>query len=155
MILRDYASAKMAYDTLIDALEQVENEGYGIVKPTIQQTKIERPEVFKQGSKYGVKLTSMAPCLHIIQTMVTTEVSPIVGTESQSQELATQLGLEYDESYENMWNTNIFGKTLKDMITEQMDNKLTGVPISIRDKVQKSLQKISDDGKDYFICIIL
>ncbi|MDD4377861.1 MAG: stage IV sporulation protein A, partial [Eubacteriales bacterium] len=132
-----------------------EEEGYGIVHPKLSQMDIDKPEVFKQGSKYGVRLTAKAPCLHIVKTYVTTEVSPVVGTEAQSDDLAKYLMAQFEEDHDKIWETNLFGKTLQELVTDQMETKLTNVPDSIRGKVQRSLQKISDEGKDYFICIIL
>lgn len=155
VLLKEYAQAKSAYDGIKDALAQVENGDYGIVTPKLSEMVLEKPEVFKQGNKYGVRMKAKAPCLHIIRTDITTEVSPVVGTESQSQDLAQYLTEQFGNEENDIWETNLFGKTLKEMVTEQMENKLNSVPLSVQAKVQKSLQRISDDGKDYFICIIL
>lgn len=155
MLLKEYSKAKLAYDGIKDALEQAESSDYGIVAPKLSEMVLQQPEVFKQGNKYGVRMQAKAPCLHIIKTEITTEVSPVVGSESQSADLAQYLSEQFANEENDVWETNLFGKTLKEMVTEQMENKLEGVPISIRGKVQKSLQRISDDGKDYFICIIL
>lgn len=154
-LLKEFAAAKKSYDKLKDALEQVEKEGYGIVQPKLSEMILEEPEVFKQGSKYGVSLKAKAPSLHIIKTDITTEVSPVVGTEKQSEELIKHLMSECKNDPSKIWDTNIFGKSLYEMVTEQMETKLLNVPDNIRVKVQKSLQRISDEGKDYFICIIL
>ena len=108
-----------------------------------------------EGSKYGVRMKATAPCLHIIKTNITTEVSPVVGTESQSVDLAQNLAEQFGKDGDTIWETNLFGKSLKDMVTEQMESKVSNVPENLRGKVQRSLQKISDEGKDYFICIIL
>ena len=116
---------------------------------------LEKPEVFRQGNKYGVRIRAKASCLHIIRTNITTEVSPVVGTEGQSRDLAENLTRQFDSEESDIWETNIFGKSLKEMVTEQMENKVDNVPAVLLTKVQKSLQKISDEGKDYFICIIL
>ncbi len=155
VLLKEYAKAKYAYDNLKGALEQVKNEDYGIVAPRLSEMLLEKPEVFKQGNKYGVRIKATAPCLHVIKTDISTEISPLVGTESQSQDLATLLSEQYDKGDEAIWETNLFGKTLREMVTEQMEGKVKDVPDVLRGKVQKSLQKISDDGKDYFICIII
>ena len=154
-MLRAYAEAKKAYDGLKSALTEAEKENYGIVAPKLFEMTLEKPEVFKQGSKYGVRMKATAPCMHIIKTNITTEVSPVVGTESQSVELARNLSEQFDKGEDTIWETNLFGKTLKEMVTEQMESKVSNVPEHLRGKVQRSLQKISDEGKDYFICIIL
>ena len=116
---------------------------------------ISEPEVFKEGSKYGVKIIASAPTLHIIKTDITTEVSPVVGSEKQSEELVASLKADMADSPDGIWNTNIFGKPLYEMVAEQMENKIAAVPDNIRIKMQKSLQKISDEGKEYFICIVI
>lgn len=155
LLLREYASAKRAYDNLKSALEQAETSDYGIVAPKLSEMILEKPEVFRQGGKYGVRMTAKAPCLHIVRTTISTEVSPVVGTESQSQDLANYLTEQFGNEETDIWETNLFGKSLREMVTEQMENKLNHVPEQLRGKVQRSLQRISDEGKDYFICIIL
>ena len=154
MLLKEYSQAKIAYDSIKSALEEARRTDYGIVAPKLSEMALEKPEVFKQGSKYGVRMKAKAPCLHIIRTDITTEVSPVVGTESQSVDLAKLLTEQFG-SDEDIWETNLFGKSLKEMVTEQMESKVNNVPEALRGKVQRSLQKISDEGKDYFICIIL
>ena len=155
ILLREYSQAKIAYDSIKGALQQVDSAGYGIVAPKLSEMVLEKPEVFRQGSKYGVRMKAKAPCLHIIRTDITTEVSPVVGTENQSQDLAGLLAQQFADEDADIWETNLFGKTLKEMVTEQMAAKVDNVPEGLRSKIQKSLQRISDEGKDYFICIIL
>jgi stage IV sporulation protein A len=155
LLLREYSQAKNAYDSIKGALQQVEAAGYGIVAPKLSEMVLEEPEVFRQGNKYGVRMKAKAPCLHIIRTDITTEVSPVVGTENQSRDLAGLLTQQFADEDSDIWETNLFGKTLKEMVTEQMAAKVDNVPDLLRSKVQKSLQRISDEGKDYFICIIL
>ena len=154
-LLREYAEAKKAYDGIRSALEEAERSDYGIVAPKLSEMVLEKPEVFKQGSKYGVRMKAKAPCLHIIKTSITTEVSPVVGSESQSVDLARNLSEQFAGGGDEIWETNLFGKSLKETVTEQMESKVRNVPENLRGKVQKSLQRISDEGKDYFICIIL
>ncbi|MCI5852983.1 MAG: stage IV sporulation protein A [Clostridiales bacterium] len=154
-LLREFSKAKKAYDKLKDAMKQVEENGYGIVEPKLHEMTVEEPEVFKQGDKYGVKITAKAPTLHIIRTDITTEVSPVVGSEKQSEDLVESLKEDLEHAPNGIWDTNIFGKSLYEMVAEQMENKIAGVPDNIRIKIQKSLQKISDEGKEYFICIVL
>ena len=155
ILLKEYSKAKAAYDNIKGALEQVDTSDYGIVAPKLSEMILEKPEVFKQGNKYGVRMKAKAPCLHIIKTDISTEVSPVVGTESQSEDLARSLREQFESGGEDIWETNLFGKSLREMVTEQMESKVNDVPDSLRGKVQRSLQKISDEGKDYFICIIL
>ena len=154
-LLKEFSKAKKAYDKLKDAMKQVEDTGYGIVEPKLHEMTVEEPEVFKQGDKYGVKITARAPSLHIIRTDITTEVSPVVGSEKQSEDLVESLKDDLRNAPNGIWDTNIFGKSLYEMVAEQMENKIAGVPDNIRIKIQRSLQKISDEGKEYFICIVL
>ncbi len=154
-LIQEFAAAKKSYDKVRDALEQVEATEYGIVQPELDEMALGEPELFQQGSKYGVRLTTKAPSLHIIRTDITTEVAPLVGSKQHAEDLFRQLQAQYETEPEKIWETNIFGKTVYDMTAEQMQSKLAGVPENIRVKVQKSLQKICDDGKEYFICIIV
>ena len=154
-LIREFAQAKKSYDKVRDALEQVDATEYGIVQPKLDEMILGEPELFQQGSKYGVRLTAKAPSLHIIRTDITTEVSPVVGSQEHAEELLAKLLTQYEAEPEKIWETNIFGKTVYEMTAEQMQSKLAGVPDNIRIKVQKSLQKICDEGKEYFICIIV
>lgn len=154
-LLKEFSEAKNAYDKLRGAMEQVEERGYGIVEPKLSEMVLDEPEVFKQGSKFGIKITAKAPTLHIIKTDITTEISPVVGSEKQSEDLVASLKEEMESSPNGIWDTNIFGKSLYEMVAEQMENKIAAVPDNIRVKMQKSLQKISDEGKEYFICIVI
>ncbi len=154
-LIKEFSQDKRSYDKLKSAMEQVEENGYGIVQPKLSEMVLEEPEIFKQGNKFGVRLKAKAPSLHIIKTDITTEVSPVVGSEKQSEDLIRYLLTEFESNPSKIWETNIFGKSLYEMVTEQMENKLSNVPEHIRYKVQRSLQKISDEGKEYFICIVL
>ena len=154
-VMREISSDKREYDKLKTAMLQVESMGYGIVQPRLDEMTLEEPEIFKQGSKYGVRIKANAPSLHMIKVGLSTEVAPIIGTEAQSQELIDQLMANYDSQPEKVWETNLFGKTLYDTVAEQIKAKSGNVPDNLRFKVQKSVQKIADDGKEYFICIII
>ena len=154
-LLKEYSRAKRAFDSIKGALEEVQKTDYGIVAPELCEMVLEKPEIFKQGSKFGVRMKAKAPCLHIIKTDISTEISPVVGTESQSKDLAELLTEQFENNGEDIWETNLFGKSLKEMVTEQMENKVESIPEVLREKIKRSLQKISDEGKDYFICIII
>lgn len=154
-LLREFSEAKQAYDKLRDAIQQVGERDYGIVEPKLSEMVLEEPEIFKDGSKYGIKITAKAPTLHIIKTDITTEISPVVGSEKQAEDLVNSLKEQMESSPDSIWGTNIFGKSLYEMVAEQMENKIAAVPENIRVKMQRSLQKISDEGREYFICIII
>lgn len=154
-LIRDFSHAKKAYEKLQNALEDVEQTGYGIVRPQLSEMQLKDPEMFRQGSRYGVKIKASAPSLHMIRTDITTEIYPIVGSENQSRDLIRYLSGQFKEDPLNIWETNIFGKTLYEMVNDQIDSKLSSVPEELQQKIRRSLQKISDEGKDYFICIII
>lgn len=154
-LIKELADAKKSYDKIAMAMAQVEEMGYGIVQPNLGEMDLEEPEIFRQGNNFGVRLMAKAPSLHIIKTDITTEVAPIVGSLRQSEDLIQFLLDEFEEDPSKIWNTNIFGKSLYDMVTEQMESKLANVPENIRVKVQKSLQKVSDEGKEHMICVVL
>ena len=154
-LIKDFTAAKYSHEKLKDALDAVSRTGYGIVRPMLSEMRLEEPELFRQGSKYGVRLKAHAPSLHIISTEITTDISPIVGTESQSQDLINYLNHEFQSHPDDVWSTNIFGRSLYDMVTDQINAKLNSVPEELQFKVKRSLQRISDEGKDYFICIII
>ena len=154
-LIRDFSHAKKAYEKLQSALEDVEKTGYGIVRPQLSEMQLKNPEMFRQGNRYGVKIKATAPSLHMIRTDITTEVSPIVGSENQSRDLISYLSGQFREDPLNIWETNLFGKTLYEMVNDQIDSKLSSVPEELQQKIRRSLQKISDEGKEYFICIII
>ncbi|MBR5228231.1 MAG: stage IV sporulation protein A, partial [Firmicutes bacterium] len=154
-LIKDFTSAKQSHEKLKDALDAVSKTGYGIVRPMLSEMRLEEPELFRQGNKYGVRLKAHAPSLHIISTEITTDISPIVGTEGQSQDLINYLNQQFKQHPDNIWSTNIFGRSLYDMVTDQINTKINSVPEELQFKVKRSLQRISDEGKDYFICIII
>ena len=154
-VMREFSKDKKEYDKLKSAMSQVDAMGYGIVQPRFDEMTLAEPELFKQGGKFGVRMKATAPSLHIIQTNITTEVAPIVGSEGQSQDLIEHMMADFELNPDQVWQTNIFGKTLHETVSEQMQAKVTNMPENIRFKVQKSLQKISDEGKEYFICIVI
>jgi len=153
-LIKEFAQAKRSYDKIKSAIEQVEETGYGIVQPKLSEMVLEEPEIFKQGNKFGVRLKAKAPSLHLIRTNITTEVSPVVGSEKQSEDLIRYLLTEFENNPSKIWETNLFGKSLYEMVTEQMESKLTNVPENARLKIQNALQKISDEGKEYLICFV-
>ncbi|MCR4614752.1 MAG: stage IV sporulation protein A [Clostridiales bacterium] len=153
--LTELAQAKKAYDRLRNALDEVEATGYGIVMPTIDELSLEEPEIMRQGGRYGVRLRASAPSLHIMKADITTEVAPIVGSESQSEELVTYLLKEFEENPSKIWDSNIFGKSLNELVNEGLRNKLYRMPGGARLKLQETLEKVINEGCSGLICIIL
>lgn len=154
-MIKSFAYAKKEYDKIKEALYEVKETGYGMVPPDFSNMELEDPEIFRQGSRFGVRLRAKAPSLHIIRTDIFTEVAPIVGSEKQSEDLTKYLLEEFETDPSRIWTTNIFGKSLNEVVSEQMQSKLVGMPYNVRVKMQKTLQKIVNDGKGNFICIII
>lgn len=149
------ADAKREYDKVKYALEEVKTKGYGVVTPMLEEMQLEKPEIIKHGSKYGVKMKASAPSIHLIRADIETEVAPIVGTEEQSKELADYLKEQYDDDKSKIWEYNIFGKSLHDLVNEGLSTKLYQMPEDARIKLQETLQKIINEGNGGLICIIL
>ena len=154
-ILGELSTVKRDYDKLSAALRQVEETGYGIVTPSIDELKLEEPEIVKQPGGYGVRLRASAPSIHMIRADIKTEVSPIVGSEKQSDEMVKFLLKEFEEDPKKIWESNMFGKTLHELINEGLNAKLAHMPYDARMKLADTLQKIINDGSNGLICIIL
>lgn len=149
------AEAKKEYDKVKYAMEEVKRKGYGIVTPVLDEMKLDQPEIVKHGSRYGVKIKASAPSIHLIRADIETEVSPIVGTEQQSKELVDYLVQEYESDQSKIWEYNIFGKSLHDLVNDGLQNKLYRMPEEAQMKLQETLQKIINEGSGGLICIIL
>lgn len=146
---------KVKYDKIKSAFEEAEATGYGIVNPGIEDLTLDEPEIFKQGGRFGVKLKASAPSFHIIQADIKTEVSPIVGSERQSEELLMYLMEDFEENPQKIWESNIFGKSVHELVNEGLQNKLSKMPEDARYKLQETLSRIINEGSGGLICIIL
>ena len=154
-IISELSSTKKKYDKIAYALDEVDRKGYGIVTPSIDELELEEPEMVKQGSRFGVKLKATAPSIHMIKTNVTTEVSPIVGSEKQSEELVNYLLSEFESDPKKIWESNIFGKSLHSLVNEGLQAKLSKMPEDAQIKLQETLERIVNEGSGGLICIIL
>lgn len=154
-LLGELSIIKQKYDKIDYALQEVNQKGYGIVSPSIDELTLEEPEIVKQGNRFGVKLKASAPSIHMIRADIETEVSPIVGTEKQSEELVHYLLNEFEVDPKKIWESNIFGKSLHELVNEGLHNKLYRMPDDARLKLQETLQKIINEGTGGLICIIL
>lgn len=143
------------YNTIFPALEEVKAKGYGIINPSIDELILEEPEMVKQGTKYGVKLKAKAPSIHLIKTEVETEISPIVGSEKQSEDLVRSLLSQFESNPKDIWNSNIFGRSLHELVNEGLQNKLSCMPEDAQMKLQQTLERIVNEGSGGLICIIL
>ena len=153
--ISELAHTKKEYDKFSSALYDVKNKGYGIVTPTMEELILEEPEIVKQGSKFGVRLKAKAPSIHMIRADIQTEVSPIVGSEKQSEELVNYLLSEFESDPIKIWESNIFGKNLHELVNEGLQNKLYKMPDDARVKLQETLERIINEGSGGLICIIL
>jgi stage IV sporulation protein A len=149
------AEIKKEYDKIEFALSDVRRKGYGVVLPSIQELHLEEPEIIKQGSRYGVKIKANAPSLHFIQANIETEISPIVGTQEQSEDLINYLMKDFETDPGKVWESNIFGRSLYDMVNDGLQNKLFRMPEDAQQKFQETLQKVINEGSGGLICIIL
>lgn len=151
----ELAETKKSYDRIKNALDEVEATGYGIVMPTMEELHLEEPEIMKQGGKYGVRLRASAPSIHMMKVNTNTEVAPLVGSESQSEDLIMYLLKEFEENPTKIWESNIFGKSLHELVNEGLHNKLFRMPTDARMKLQETLEKVINEGCSGLICIIL
>lgn len=155
LTLTQLSRAKTEYDKYASAIMQAQTVGYGIVTPATEELTLEEPELIKQGGRYGIRLKASAPSIHMIRADIETEVSPIVGTEKQSEDLITDILREYEDNPTKIWESDIFGKSLYDLVNDGMLNKLYKMPGEAREKMQETLQRVINEGSDGLICIIL
>jgi len=154
-LLTRLAQIKQEHDRVAQALKEVEETGYGIVVPSPETLVLEEPEIVKQGGRYGVRLKASAPSIHMIRADIETEVSPIVGTEKQSEEMINYLLQEFEGDTKKIWQSNIFGKSFHELVGEDLNTKLKRMPDDARGKLRETLQRIINEGSGGLICIIL
>lgn len=154
-LLTKLAAIKAEYDKVADALHDVRENGYGIVVPGMDELKLEEPEIVKQGGRYCVRLRASAPSIHMIRADIETSVSPIVGNEKQSEEMVNYLLQEYEGDASKIWQSNIFGRSFHELVSEDLQNKLNRMPEDARKKLQETLTRIINEGSGGLICIIL
>ena len=154
-IVKELGDVKNKYQRVFDAMKSVEEKGYGIVIPGPEDLELEEPEIIKQSGGYGVKLKASADSIHLIRAKIKTEVNPIVGSEKQSEDMVRYLLTEFEEDPSKLWNSNMFGKSLHDLVNEGLNTKLEHMPDEAREKLGEVLQKIINDGSRGLICVIL
>ncbi len=153
--MMDLARLKEKYHKIAKAYDEVNESGYGIVMPTMEELHLDEPEIIKQNGKYGIRLKASAPSIHMLKTQIQTEVTPIVGSEQQSEELVMYLLKEFEENPSEIWKSNIFGKSLNELVNEGLHNKLYRMPIDAREKIKETIERIINEGCNGLICIIL
>lgn len=153
--ISQFAQAKRKYDKVAAAIDEVNSTGYGIVVPDIYDLKLEEPEIVKKSGGYGVQLRASAPSIHMIKAEIKTEVSPIVGTEAQSEELVNFLLREFETDPQKIWETNMLGKSLYELVNEGLHTKLSHMPEDARMRLSETLQRVINEGAGGLVCIIL
>ncbi len=143
------------FEKFSDALEQVEQMGYGIVMPDEGELTLDEPEIIRQGGKYGVRLKANAPSIHLIRADISAEVEPIVGSEKQSEELINYLMNDFDRDPDKIWDTNIFGKSLSELVSEGLQQKLSRLPEDAREKLREAVERIINEGCSGLICLLI
>lgn len=151
-LLSELSEIRREYDKISAALASVKATGYGVVMPTAEEMKLEKPEILKRGGSYGVRLKAGAPSIHMMRVDIDTEISPMVGDEKQSQQLIDYLK---DENPDNLWQSNIFGKSVYDLIQDGLNAKLTRLPEEVRGKFRGTLTRIVNEGANGLICLII
>ena len=153
--LVEMTEVKKKFQKLQQAYDDVLETGYGIVMPEVEELTLEEPQILKQNGKYGIRLKATAPSIHMMRTQIYTEITPIVGSEQQSEELVLYLLKEFEEDPVKIWESNIFGKSLHSLVSEGMHNKLYRMPVDAREKVRETIERIINEGCSGLLCIIL
>ena len=153
-VMKELAAMKEEYTQIKDAFADVKMKGYGVVSPKKDEIVLDEPSIIKQGNKYGVKIHSEAPSIHMIRANIETEIAPIVGNEKQAQDLVDYIKAE-SETPEGVWGTNIFGKSVEDLVMDGIRNKITMINDESQAKLQDTMQKIVNDSNGGLVCIII
>lgn len=153
--LKELAAKKEEFEKVAYAIDQVKGKGYGIVSPMKEEIRIDEPEIMKHGSKFGVKIKASAPSIHLIKADIMTEVAPVVGTEEQARDLMNYINENARENTEGIWETNIFGKSIRQLVDEGISNKMNKLTDESQIKLQETMQKIINDSNGGLICIII
>ncbi len=154
-LLREYAAQKEEITKIGSAWQEVHQKGYGVITPSTEEITIDEPELIHHGNKYGVKLKAVSPSIHMIQANIETEIAPIVGTQEQAMDLIQYISDQSKESPEGIWETNIFGKTVRQLIEEGMDSKVNKLTDESQMKLQETIQKVINDSNGGLVCIII
>ena len=154
-LIKELAVAKREYDKVSAALLEVRENGYGVVNPTVDDMQLDEPELIRQGARFGVKLKASAPSIHMIEAQIGTEITPLIGTERQCEELVSYMLNEFEENPQKIWESEIFGKSVSELVREGIQNKLQRMPENAQGKLQETVQRIVNEGSGGLICIII
>lgn len=153
-ILKELSNMKREYDEVKDAMESVKMRGYGVVYPKKEEIQLSEPQLIKQGNKFGVKIHSQSPSVHMIRANIETEIAPIVGNEQQAKDLIEYLKVN-EEQEQGIWSTNIFGKSVEDLVMDGIKGKIGNIDGESQMKLQDTMQKIVNDSNGGMVCIII
>ena len=153
-LIRELASVKREYEKVAEAMQSVQQKGYGVVLPSMSDIQIEEPQLIRHGNKYGVKLKASSPSIHMIRANVETEIAPIIGSEDQAKDLVTYI-LDNENREEGLWETNIFGKSIGELVEDGINRKITMMDDDSQMKLQDTMQKIVNDSNGGLVCIII
>lgn len=154
-IIRDYSKANREWGKVSDAMEEARKCGYGVITPSIDEMYLEEPDLIRHGGRFGVKMRASAPSFHIIRANIATEITPLFGTEKQCEDLVSYILSEFEDDPQKLWSTNLFGKSLHEVVQEGIQGKIYRMPDSAQEKLQETLQRIVNDGGGGLICIII
>ena len=153
-VLKEMAGMKKEYTKVLHAVNAVRQKGYGVVTPEKDEILLDKPEIIKYGNKFGVKIHAQSPSIHMIRANIETEISPIVGSEEQAQDLIRFIQ-ESEKSKDGIWETNIFGKTVEQLVSDGITGKLSMIGEESQLKLQETMQKIVNDSNGGMVCIII
>ena len=153
--VKSLADSKRSYDRIREAFEEAEANGYGTVAPGEEDMSLEAPKLIRKGSGYGVNFRATAPSYHIVKVEVTGEVNPIIGTQQQGEDFVREILADYEEYPEKVWATNIFGKTLRELVSEGLEEKAGAMSPDLRKKMRRTITRIVNEGRGGVICILL
>ncbi|MBQ8339078.1 MAG: stage IV sporulation protein A [Clostridia bacterium] len=153
--MQELCQIRRKYERVAEALENAERDGYGIVMPRVEDLRLERPSIVKQGAGFGVRLSAAAKSLHIVRADIETELNPIIGTEQQSEEFMRGILSQFEDDPQKLWESNMFGKSLYELVSEGLCQKLSHMPEEARQKLSETLERIINEGSSGLICILL
>ena len=154
-LLKEYAAQKEEIGKIGQAWQEVHQKGYGVITPTTDEITIEEPQLIHHGNKYGVKLKAVSPSIHMIRANIETEIAPIVGTEEQAKDLLDYIAEQGGPDKDGIWDTNIFGKTVRQLVDEGMSGKVNKLTQESQLKLQETIQKVINDSNGGLVCIII
>lgn len=154
-VIKELAHAKRQYDRIKEAFLKAQETGVGVVPASLEEMKFEKPEIVRQGGRFAVRLKASAPSYHIFRTDITAEVTPVVGTEKQSEDFVKYITEQFENDPEKIWESNIFGKTLSDLVKEGMQNKVSAIPENLSHKLRDTLERVVNDSGGGIIFIII